>query len=533
MAGLRALSGLCADASRRAAKQPAASAMPIRALRSRYRRNPYFEPVTPIDAMAAETGLRRRRCRGARSTPSFEMIQRVPGTSTACQLIDLGDDARNAGARPASPADGHAGRKPGRRAAAVALQPAPRRQPAHQRPGQQPARRRSGARRPLSALRIDPRSRSPPSGARRSADYGAAQCLRRCSPKAGSTAGRCRWLQASTPISRPASSASNKPRLVRRRAGGGDPAGVAQFFRRASALWGGAQPGLARLDVGPRVSLRVGQRMRVHLDYRHKLARQCRARLGRGGDARRRLLAPRIRLPWFCRAFPASVADRRLMDIYLPIAGQSVNALLIVALGGLVGPAVGHVRGRRRLPHHAAADLLRHSADRRGRLGHHPDHRRIGVGRLRPYAARRGRPENGRGDDRRRRASAAWSAPACSACSRHRARSISSSAFSTSSCWAGSAALMLKDALVALGWVKLDAPARTAAPQPLGREPAAALALLCLGPLPLADRAARAGLHRRDHDRAARRRRRLHPRAGDDLPPRHGRRASWSGPAWS
>lgn len=36
-------------------------------------------------------------------------------------------------------------------------------------------------------------------------------------------------------------------------------------------MWGGAQPGLSRLDVGPRASLRVGQRMRVHLDYRHKL----------------------------------------------------------------------------------------------------------------------------------------------------------------------------------------------------------------------------------------------------------------------
>jgi hypothetical protein len=36
--------------------------------------------------------------------------------------------------------------------------------------------------------------------------------------------------------------------------------------------WGGAQPGLSRLDVGPRASLRVGSRMRVHLDYRLKLA---------------------------------------------------------------------------------------------------------------------------------------------------------------------------------------------------------------------------------------------------------------------
>jgi hypothetical protein len=36
-------------------------------------------------------------------------------------------------------------------------------------------------------------------------------------------------------------------------------------------VWGGTQPGLSRLDVGPRLSLRVGKRMRVHADYRHKL----------------------------------------------------------------------------------------------------------------------------------------------------------------------------------------------------------------------------------------------------------------------
>jgi hypothetical protein len=36
--------------------------------------------------------------------------------------------------------------------------------------------------------------------------------------------------------------------------------------------WGGAQPGLNRLDVGPRLSLRVGQRMRAHLDYRLNVA---------------------------------------------------------------------------------------------------------------------------------------------------------------------------------------------------------------------------------------------------------------------
>ena len=36
-------------------------------------------------------------------------------------------------------------------------------------------------------------------------------------------------------------------------------------------MWGGAQPGLSRLDVGPRASMRVGRSMRVHLDYRAKL----------------------------------------------------------------------------------------------------------------------------------------------------------------------------------------------------------------------------------------------------------------------
>ena len=33
-------------------------------------------------------------------------------------------------------------------------------------------------------------------------------------------------------------------------------------------VWGGAQPGLNRLDVGPRLSLRMGRGMRAHLDYR-------------------------------------------------------------------------------------------------------------------------------------------------------------------------------------------------------------------------------------------------------------------------
>ena len=37
-------------------------------------------------------------------------------------------------------------------------------------------------------------------------------------------------------------------------------------------VWGGAQTGLYRIDVGPRVSMRVRQSMRVHLDWRQRVS---------------------------------------------------------------------------------------------------------------------------------------------------------------------------------------------------------------------------------------------------------------------
>jgi len=54
----------------------------------------------------------------------------------------------------------------------------------------------------------------------------------------------------------------------------GQAAVTRPVWRNLSAgvgVWGGAQPGLSRLDVGPRASLRIGARMRLHLDYRYKL----------------------------------------------------------------------------------------------------------------------------------------------------------------------------------------------------------------------------------------------------------------------
>lgn len=37
-------------------------------------------------------------------------------------------------------------------------------------------------------------------------------------------------------------------------------------------LWGGGQPGLARLDAGPRLTVGLGRGMKMHLDYRQNLA---------------------------------------------------------------------------------------------------------------------------------------------------------------------------------------------------------------------------------------------------------------------
>ena len=47
------------------------------------------------------------------------------------------------------------------------------------------------------------------------------------------------------------------------------------IFKRVSVgagVWGGMQPGVSRLDVGPRVSVKVRNNMRVHLDWRQRVA---------------------------------------------------------------------------------------------------------------------------------------------------------------------------------------------------------------------------------------------------------------------
>jgi hypothetical protein len=47
---------------------------------------------------------------------------------------------------------------------------------------------------------------------------------------------------------------------------------VYKQFSAGLGIWGGAQPGLYRLDAGPRVTMRVRQNLKVHADWRQHLA---------------------------------------------------------------------------------------------------------------------------------------------------------------------------------------------------------------------------------------------------------------------
>jgi hypothetical protein len=37
-------------------------------------------------------------------------------------------------------------------------------------------------------------------------------------------------------------------------------------------VWGGAQPGVYRVDAGPRLSMKIRNNIRVHADWRQRLA---------------------------------------------------------------------------------------------------------------------------------------------------------------------------------------------------------------------------------------------------------------------
>jgi hypothetical protein len=51
---------------------------------------------------------------------------------------------------------------------------------------------------------------------------------------------------------------------------------VYKQFSAGFGVWGGAQPGVYRVDVGPRITMRVRKNVRVHFDWRQRLAGKAR-----------------------------------------------------------------------------------------------------------------------------------------------------------------------------------------------------------------------------------------------------------------
>jgi len=47
---------------------------------------------------------------------------------------------------------------------------------------------------------------------------------------------------------------------------------VYRNFSGGFGIWGGAQPGIYRLDAGPRVTMNVRNNIKVHVDWRQRLA---------------------------------------------------------------------------------------------------------------------------------------------------------------------------------------------------------------------------------------------------------------------
>jgi len=66
---------------------------------------------------------------------------------------------------------------------------------------------------------------------------------------------------------------------------------VHRNFSAGFGVWGGAQPGLYRVDAGPRITMRFRKNLKLHLDWRQRIAGK---------------LAPARGLPLRCRGFLAA-----------------------------------------------------------------------------------------------------------------------------------------------------------------------------------------------------------------------------------
>jgi hypothetical protein len=128
----------------------------------------------------------------------------------------------------------------------------------------------------VALARASSRSSACPCGSRSngtsgSAGSAAAATHSPCSRRAASTSGRCRGASSSTPISGASWSASAAQiRSLTAVPPSRDRSTATSQV--ASRVWGAGQGGVYRVDAGPRVSMKVRNNVRVHFDWRQKLA---------------------------------------------------------------------------------------------------------------------------------------------------------------------------------------------------------------------------------------------------------------------
>ena len=206
-----------------------------------------------------------------------------------------------------------------------------------------PPRRRIRRWRPSPADRQHPGMdhRRTPTAARQLAT---AATISPCSSRAASTSGQCRGGSASTRTLqggivgvRTATSSSTVNGVHR------------PVYKRFSAEFGvwAEQPGILPASMQPPISVRAAP-----CPGAFRLAAAPRAGDAPAGLRARR--SPSQAISSLPRSLaPATVAGSSLprINMYLPIPGQSVNALFIIVLGFLVGVLFGNVRRRRRLSH--------------------------------------------------------------------------------------------------------------------------------------------------------------------------------------
>ena len=148
---------------------------------------------------------------------------------------------------------------------------------------------------------------------------------------------------------------------------------VYRNFSAGLGVWGGAQPGVYRIDAGPRVTMKVRENLRVHLDYRQRLAGN--AEPGSGPTLTLAGISSLARPRWLPGALPARPEPDdstfksgsrqrglRRARLFVGFSPMSVGAVSHAAESSTVPPRSRSPR--RDSDHRASGGLMAHFARR-------------------------------------------------------------------------------------------------------------------------------------------------------------------------